>query len=223
MITKQEIDSQLRAIDIDGRGWGRAEIKELRSLIVPGETIHFCINGYYKSGFAMLCITDRRVLLVDKKPFYLTVEDINYDMIANVVFDGRYFVATLQVCTHSTTLSFSCIGRNAMRDACSYLQQQVLESKRENWLYHSSANPFGYIVSPEVPQEQLGRIYDTNFVAPTTVQPVGSPSSQGLRQTTGINQASQPKPSSVMSFGYRATNPYMRAPIMFRRRLHKVI
>lgn len=134
MVTRQEIDRQLKAIGVKSGWWGRAEIKELEHIIEPGETIMYCINGYYQNGFAMLCITDHRVLLIDKKPLYLTVEDVNYDMISEVDFDGRLIDSSVNIHTISKNMKFTCWSGPILRKATAYLQRRILEFRRQSIL-----------------------------------------------------------------------------------------
>lgn len=134
MVTSQEIERQLNAIGTNFKWWGRAEVKELEHIIEPGETIMYCINGYYQNGFAMLCITDRRVLLIDKKPLYLTLEDLNYDMISEVDFDGRLFDSSVTIHAPSKMMKFTCLSSSKLRKATSYLQRRILENRRKGMI-----------------------------------------------------------------------------------------
>ena len=67
----KQLEEQLKRIGSNYQFWGRSEIRELAHVLLPGEIIEHCINGYYEGGFALLAATNQRVLLVDKKPFYL--------------------------------------------------------------------------------------------------------------------------------------------------------
>lgn len=131
MVTKHEINRQLRAIGADFRFWGRAEVAELEHIIVPGEHIMYCINGYYEHGFAVLCITDQRVILVDKKILYLTLEDLRFDMISEVDFSNQVFSATITIFTINKTLRFSAFKIAALRKATAYLQGRVLQLRTQ--------------------------------------------------------------------------------------------
>lgn len=134
MVTHYEINRQLKAIGSPIRWWGRAEVRELEHIIVPGETIRYCLNGRYAGGFAMLCITDQRVILIDKKPLYLTLEDIRYDMIAEVDFDQRLIDSTIHVITPSKKLSFTSFKAAMLRKATSYLQNRVMEFRQQHMM-----------------------------------------------------------------------------------------
>lgn len=127
MVTHHEIDRQLKAIGADFRFWGRGEMRELEHIIIPGEQIMYCINGRYEGGFAMLCVTNQRVVLIDKKPLYLTIEDIRFDMISELDFNQRLLDSTLVVYTINKTLRFTVLKSALLRRATGYLQGRVIE------------------------------------------------------------------------------------------------
>lgn len=131
MVTHHEILRQLKAIGVEVRFWGRAEIKELEHILVPSETIMYLLNGRYEGGFATLCITDQRVVLVDKKPMYLTLEDIRYDMVSEVDFSQRLIDATINICTVNKALKFTSFKGALLRKATAYLQNRVMEFRQQ--------------------------------------------------------------------------------------------
>lgn len=130
MVTHQEIERQLKAIGAKFTWWGRGEARELEHIIMPGEKIMYAINGRYEGGFAMLCITDQRAVLIDKKPLYLTLEDIRYDMISELDFSQRLLDATITIISLNKTLQFTALKINTLRQATSYLQARVLELRQ---------------------------------------------------------------------------------------------
>lgn len=130
MVQMQVIEDQLKSIGADFHFWGRAEKHELRHILVEGERITHCLNGRYEGGFAMLCSTDRRLLLIDKKPFYLTVEDVRYDMISEVDFSHRLIDATVRICTVNKTLQFTSFKNSELRKLTAYLQDKVMEIRQ---------------------------------------------------------------------------------------------
>lgn len=129
MVSSQEIDRQLKAIGADFRFWGRAEANELEHIIMPGEQIAHCLNGHYEHGFAMLCVTDHRVIVIDKKPLYLELEDIRYEMISELDFSQRLFDATLTVFTFSKTLKFTAFKMGSLRTASAYIQSRIIDTR----------------------------------------------------------------------------------------------
>jgi hypothetical protein len=130
MVTLQEVEQQLKAIGASFQVWGRAEIKELRHVLAPGERITHCLNGRYEGGFAVLCATDRRLLLIDKKPFYLTLEDLRYDMISEVDYSHRMIDATVRICTVNKTLRFYSWHNTDLRKLTAYVQDRITEIRQ---------------------------------------------------------------------------------------------
>ncbi len=130
MVSLEEVERQLKAIGTSFRFWGRSEMMELRHILIPGEQIQVCINGRYEGGFAMLCATDQRLLLIDKKPMYLTLEDVRYDMVAEVDFSHRLVDASIYVRTPTKTLRFMALKKTDLRKMTAYLQHRVLEIRQ---------------------------------------------------------------------------------------------
>jgi hypothetical protein len=127
MVSMQSIDAQLDALGIKFRLIGRPEIEELQHILVPQERILQCINGLYDGGVALLCATDQRLLLVDKKPWFLTLEDIGYDMISEVDYRARLLDATTTIHTPSKMLNFRSWHQPRLRMLTSYVQQRIME------------------------------------------------------------------------------------------------
>lgn len=154
MVTKQDIEKQLEAIDVKFTWWGKGEARELERIIEPGETIMHCLNGRYEGGFGMLCVTDRRLVLIDKKPLYLSLEDISYDMISEVNFDGRLIDSTVTVFSISKQLRFTCLRGEKLRQATAYLQRRVMELRQQpmvsdQFINYSAAQTGGRVRSYE--------------------------------------------------------------------------
>ncbi len=134
MVSMKEITKQLRQIGCDYAVWGRSEIHELTNILMDDEQILQAVNGYYDGGFAMICVTNYRVLIVDKKPLALTVEDLRYDMIAEVDFSSRVFTSVLHIFTPMRTLIFTSWSMAKLRASMNYIQQRVMELRNNDYL-----------------------------------------------------------------------------------------
>lgn len=191
MVAHDEVLRQLDTIGAGIKWWGRAEVRELRHILVPGESIMYCINGRYEGGFAMICITDQRVLLIDKKPLYLTLEDIRYDMVSEVDFSQRLIDATLSIHTLNKTLRFRALKVALLRRATSYVQGRVMEFRHQ-------PHPSQY-QTQAAPQQQA---------VPVQAQAIDQEPQPIIEST-------------VNSLEHRVTNPYTRVPLMMRRRVSR--
>lgn len=126
----QKLEDQLKKIGCNFRFWGRAELKELENVLFPNENVEMCVNGQYEGGFAMLVATDQRVLLIDKKPMYLTLEDIRFDMIAEVDYNHRMLNANIFICTPTKSLRFLSYNHARLRKLFHFVQTRVMEIRQ---------------------------------------------------------------------------------------------
>lgn len=130
MVSFSEVESQLKHVGCNFKLWGRAEIRELSNVLMPEEKIAQAVNGSYEGGFAMLVVTNYRVLLIDRKPMLLTIEDLRYDMIAEVDFSNRLMGATIRIITPVRNLVFNSWSSTRLRKCVNYVQQRVMEIRQ---------------------------------------------------------------------------------------------
>jgi len=132
MVTKESVDEQLKSLGFSLNGWGRAEIRELPHILMPGEEIYELVNGTYEGGFALAVATDARLLLVDKKPMnYLTVEDIRFDMISEIDYSHRLLGAQINISTGLRDLKFRSYNQQRLRKLIGHVQHCMDESKKQ--------------------------------------------------------------------------------------------
>lgn len=189
MIALSTVEEQLRRIGCNFRFWGRPEIRELANILMQDEIIAGAANGRYEGGWALLCVTNHRLLLVDRKPMFLTLEDIRFDMIAEIDFSARLMDSTVHIITPNRKLSFTSWSQTRIRTILNYTQQRVMEIRQH------------YMMQQFQPQQQAPAFGMTpQYSAPM----VGGLAMQGnnTQQTTIA-----PYP-----------NPYTKVPLLMRRR-----
>jgi Bacterial PH domain len=137
MVSREEVEKQLKAVGCNFRLWGRSELAELQHILMSSETIAHCVNGHYDNGFALLCATDHRVLLIDKKPMnHLSIEDIRFEMISEFDYHNYLFNASIHICTPTKTLTFTSWNQHRLRALLSYVQQRVIEIRQYYYMAH---------------------------------------------------------------------------------------
>ncbi|HET9721793.1 MAG TPA: PH domain-containing protein [Candidatus Saccharimonadales bacterium] len=95
------------------------------------EKIIAAAPGRYFSGFALMVATDQRLLLIDKRTFFMTVEDTRYDMISEIDFSSRMFDVTVHIYTLNKQHNFTSVKfKHQLRNLCSYVQQRVWEMRQ---------------------------------------------------------------------------------------------
>jgi hypothetical protein len=159
MVSRDEIRAQLKRINADSFFMGRPEIRELPHILFEGEQIEHLINGRYEGGFATLVVTDQRVLLIDKKPFYLTLEDIRYDMISDVMFNHRLLDASVILGTIHKSITFLAYNPSRLRHLTSTVQQKVMDIRRQQAMQQ------GYSLE-QIPQVSQPSVVQNMIVSP---------------------------------------------------------
>lgn len=131
MVQVTEVLEQLRRLNIKVSLWNRAEVKELAGVLVPGETIKAAVFGWYDNGLGLLCCTDQRVLLMDKKLFFFKMEDLRYDKIAEIKFLNHLFDSMVILTYPGQTLEFRSLNQRALRQLMAYVQSSILAMNQQ--------------------------------------------------------------------------------------------
>ncbi len=139
MIQLSQVEAQLEKAGCNFRFWGRAEVRELSNILIPGETIIQAVNGRYEGGFAMLCLTDHRLLLIDRKPMFLTLEDIRFDMISEIDYHARLLDSTVRIITPNRSLVFKSWNQKRLRQLLNETQARVMEIRQHFMLQQLQA------------------------------------------------------------------------------------
>lgn len=125
MVAMRTVDGQMRNIGHRFRIFGRSEIKELRKILHPDETIIQYTYGYYHGGSGILVATDQRLLLIDKRPFYLNLENMPFEYIKSIDFGSRMLQGTLYLQTGIKTIMFRSVSDANLRKICNFVQDKL--------------------------------------------------------------------------------------------------
>lgn len=133
MVNADEVVRQFHRLNVRPSIWVRAEVKELTRVLVPGEQITHIVAGWYENGFALLCCTDQRVLLIDKKPFFFKMEDLRYDKISEVRFLNRLLDSTVVLSYAGMRLDFKSWNQAGLRKLMEYVQEAIMKLNQQQW------------------------------------------------------------------------------------------
>lgn len=207
MISAKEIDRQLKNIGVSFWFFGNAELRELRHILVEGEVIEHCLLGRYEGGYAVLCATNLRLLLIDKKPFYLTLEDVRYDMIVEVDFAHRLLDATIRICTPNKTLRFTSLKKHELRLMTVFIQNRVMTLRQQ----HANPKP-----TPRVQwQPQTYLQPQTGFDRPSYYS---KPMRRMARAAIGGTMHAA-DPVEFQANSIYVANPYVQSPLIMRQKI----
>lgn len=181
MVSQEEVERQLNRIGCNYRLWGRSELAQLKHILMENETIAHCVNGHYEGGFGLLCATDHRVLMVDKKPMnFLNVLDIRFEMITEFDYHNNLFQSSAHICTPTKTVTFTSWNQHRLRTLLHYVQQRVIEIRQ----YYTMAQQFQAMAAQQIQQTQPAATFVPN-TAPSSAS-TANPISHGL---SGLSDA----------------------------------
>jgi hypothetical protein len=145
MVSTEVVRRQIKNLGASLPFWYNPEIRELPKIMREGEIIQLMVFGRYEGGTALLCATNYRILLVDKKPMFLTVEDIRYDMVAEVDYAHYFLGATMHLRSFSKDFKFKSFRQIELRKFTSHIQNRVMEQRSQsmelNEIQHVQAIP----------------------------------------------------------------------------------
>lgn len=106
------------------------ELAELPKLLLPGEKVLSVISGFYAAGMAILCVTSKRLLLIDKKLIRLNFEDIRFESISEVNYSHQLFLASLNLYYSGRSLQFRTWYKDALRTQAQFIQGKIFEARQ---------------------------------------------------------------------------------------------
>jgi hypothetical protein len=106
------------------------ELAELPKLLLPGEKVLSVISGFYAAGMAILCVTSKRLLLIDKKLIRLNFEDIRFESISEVNYSHQLILASLNLYYAGRSLQFRTWYKDALRTQAQFIQGKIFDSRQ---------------------------------------------------------------------------------------------
>lgn len=211
MAAMNTVEEQLKKVDCHYTLWGSSEVAELSKLLMSGEEIAIAVNGYYEGGFGLLVVTNYRVLIIDKKPFVLNVEDLRYEMITEVTYGARLLIAEMHVAIPTRTVYFNSWSMEKLHHAMRLVQQHVLEARDNAGSVNVASPPSDWFRSKatEMEAQQLQQAKVAARISKTVEMAM-----------MGIDELKVRTPSIGHHSSLRGLNPYSRQTgATFRRRL----
>lgn len=209
MIDPRVVKQQLHRVGADQAFWGRPELAELPKIMIDGEVIEYVRHGHYAGGFATLVATNHRLLLVDKKPLFLTVEDIRYDMVAEVDYGHQFVGGTIHIRSFSKDLKFQSFDTKGLRQIAGFVQHKVMEQRG----HHTQP-----IDQPGTTASNAAQVQMQSQRQAIPMQVFGVPNQLTDEQANGLVPLDQESWYKLHP-NRQVANPYVQTPLMYRRRV----
>lgn len=128
MKTHQELRVQLRRAGHHNWFYARAEIQHLPHILFDDEVVHRVITGGCPDGIAIMVATNKRLLLIDKSPFTLNIEDFPYEHITNAEHRFGFIFGTFRVNTLSRELHFKRVNPRKIGNFAKFVHFKIQEA-----------------------------------------------------------------------------------------------
>lgn len=130
--------------------FNKFELDELPRVLLPDEQVLGILGGLYTAGTAILCVTSRRLLLIDKKFIRLNFEDVRFEAISEVNYSSQLVLASVQFFFGGRVLKFRSWYKKELRDVAQFVQNKMFEARNpshrgyadiDGRQYHATAVP----------------------------------------------------------------------------------
>lgn len=218
MVSLAVVKMQLAKAGCSVSFWGRGEVRELCNVLAEDETIIHASNGYHEGGFGLLVATDQRMLLVDRKPMYLTLDAISYGMIQEITLNYRLLNSSINIYTSNKCMVFKSWNHSRLRQMLMFSQQKILESRQQyrgdnDMMQRVPVNATmvnnGYPINNAVSQGANDSLDAFNLV----VNGVSTAAPRTLSTTPTQSQSTSVSSGSLDSITDMGRNTYSRGPI----------
>ena len=130
MANTLEVKKQLHSAGFRNRRWGWSAVHQLPMILEDGERIERAVTGGYDDGYVVVLATNRRVLLLDKKPFSFKAEDVRYEMVSEVEHYLGPFVAKIRIHCLSKSIEVTSVHHGNVQAFAIYVDQAANQARR---------------------------------------------------------------------------------------------
>jgi hypothetical protein len=207
MLQLSIIEAQLTKLGVKRTFFCRPEIRELQHILMDNEQIIQFVVGRYHGGIAVLAATEQRLLLIDKKPLYLTVEDIRYDMISEIDVSARLLDASIKIFTINKELVFTSVRQQHLRALAIYVQQRVMALRQ----YQHATPPMAPASAQQLVPAQPPALHNYEMTAAVPLSVPARVITQIARSPHAVGSA------AILGAYLHNPNPFNKAPLTVHR------
>lgn len=136
-MNKEQLKRQLRALGADWVDLRFPETHAMPYVLHPGEEIRGIVYGRYKRddgrliGRGALLATNERVLLLDKKPTYIRLDEVVYDAVSGITYGRVWFTATIMLHTKSGDIKIRTLNQKSAQPFVAAVEASIFG--RSSW------------------------------------------------------------------------------------------
>lgn len=128
------IKTQLKNLGMTRYGLWKMESRYLPHVVHPDETIEAVTYGLAGDSSAMLVATDRRVIFLDKKPLFISQDEITYDVVSGVNYNRAGVGSTVTLHSRVKDYTIQTLNEHCAQQFVSYIETRCLEHEANELL-----------------------------------------------------------------------------------------
>lgn len=161
----QRVRKELLEAGMSHVGIMRSEARFLPSIIYDDEHVGAAVYGIGPDGWCLIVATEKRVIYLDKKPFFITKDILTYDIVSGVQSNtvGPFAAVTLQ--TRNGNYSVKFVSQNAASKFMKYIEEKRLSGgqydQRSGRYYKELNNDYAIM---DIPNRQATDFIQSNDI-----------------------------------------------------------
>lgn len=127
----ERVKQELRAVGLARYELWSSEARYLPHIIHPDEHIGGVVFGYHEGSLTMMVATDRRIILLDKKPLFVNKDELRYEMIGGVRFTHAGIGTTVTLRSRIEDYLIVTFNKIAAERFVTFIEARSLEHLRK--------------------------------------------------------------------------------------------
>ena len=119
----ERIKQELRDAGIVSRTLISMESKNLAKILYDDEHIGGAVHGAYSGGLAWLIATNKRIIFMDKKPLFNTIDEISYDIVSGTKTTKTSLSGTVSLHTRMGDYTINFVKNISAKKFTEYIEE----------------------------------------------------------------------------------------------------
>ena len=123
----ERVKKELKQLGVSSYGLWRAEGRYLPQLVHQEEHVKGVVYGHDDSGRVMLAATDRRIIFLAKKPFFVNEDEITYDVVSGVSYSHTGIGGSITLHTRVKDYKIRIFNKRCAEQFVRYIEWRCIE------------------------------------------------------------------------------------------------
>lgn len=127
----KRIKAELIKAGVTAYGLLKMESRYLPKIIHENETIEAVAYGRFREGSAMLIATSLRIIFLDRKPFFTTMDELTYEMVAGVAVNNQALFSSVTLHTRVKDFTLNFVNPKVANKFSNFIEKRRVDSDEQ--------------------------------------------------------------------------------------------